>query len=153
MTQPVVVVREDSTLKEIAKTMLERRIACVPVVNESGAIVGIVTESDFTAKEKRMPFTKYSLPQLFGQYLSDGEVDPIYQASRSITAREIMSEHVITVTEDDLVRMVLEKMLQHNVNHVPVVKDGEPVGIVARHDLLKMMLAGEYKEDPANSLE
>jgi CBS domain-containing protein len=153
MTQPVIVVREEAALEEIAKTMLEHRIACVPVVNEGGAIVGVVTESDFTAKEKRVPFTRYLLPQLFGQYLSDGEVDPIYQAARSITAQEIMSTKVITVTEDDLVRVVLEQMLHHHVNHIPVVRDRVPVGIIARHDLLKMMLAEEPKKDPLTSPE
>jgi CBS domain-containing protein len=121
----------------------------VPVVNDSGVLVGIVTESDFTAKEKWLPFARFSIPQLFGHYLSTEEVDPIYQAARNIAAREVMSTHVNTVTEDEMVRVVLEQMLRHNINHVPVVRDGLPVGIVARHDLLKMILEQEHQKDPA----
>ncbi len=51
MAQPVVVVRENTTLEVIARTLLERRIGCVPVVNERGELIGIVTESDFAAKD------------------------------------------------------------------------------------------------------
>ena len=140
MSQPVITVREEATLEQIAKIMLEHRIACVPVVNDSGVMVGVVTESDFTAKEKRFPFTSFRVPQLFGQYIDKGEVDPIYQAARDITAREVMTAQVISVTENEFVRVVLEQMLHHKINHIPVVRDGVPVGIVARHDLLKMML-------------
>lgn len=151
MSQPVITVREEATLEQIAKIMLEHRIAYVPVVNDRGVIVGVVTEADFTAKEKRVPFTRFSLPELFGQYLDQGEVDPIYHAARNLTAREIMTAQVITVTEDELVRVVLEHILHHHINHIPVVRDGIPVGMVARHDLLKMML--EHKLEAAIDAE
>ena len=144
MAQPVITVSEDSSLEEIAKMMLQHRIACVPVANASSKLVGLVTESTFTAREKWLPFTRLSLPQLFGHYLGTGEVDSIYEAARRITAREVMSTNLITVTEDELVRVVLEKMLRHGVNNIPVVKDGVPVGMVTRHDLLKMMLEREH---------
>jgi CBS domain-containing protein len=146
MTQPVVTVSEDSTLAEIAEIMLENRIGCVPVVNANSKLVGIVSDSTFTARQKWVPFTRLSLPQLFGDYLGQGEVDSIYDAARNMTAGQIMSPDVITVTEEALVRDVLEKMLKHGVNHILVVRDEIPVGIVARHDLLKMMLEREHSE-------
>ena len=141
MSQPVLTVREDATLEEVATLMLQHRISGVPVVNDSGAVVGIVTEWGFTAKEKRLPFAMVSFPQLFKQYLDQGEVDAIYQSARTLTAREILSTNVLTVTEDDLVRTVLERLLQRHVYHILVVRDGLPIGIVTRHDLLKVMLA------------
>ena len=146
MSRPVITVGEDATLEEVARIMLQHRIACVPVVDANSAVVGIVTEASFTAKEKWVPFTRLSLPQLFGNYLGAGEVDSFYEAARKITAREVMSAGVTTVNEDALVREVLEKMLNREVNHVLVVKDGVPVGIVARHDLLKMLLEQEPKD-------
>ena len=140
MTQPVVTAREDSTLEEIARKMLDCRIACLPIVDSKSKLVGIVTESTFTARERWMPFTRLSIPELFGQLLGTEQVDSIYEAARKTTAREIMNTAVVTVTENQLVRDVLEKMLEHSVSHIPVVRDGVPVGIVSRHDLLKMML-------------
>jgi CBS domain-containing protein len=51
-----------------------------------------------------------------------------------------MNHYVVTVTEADSVEKVVELMLHHDVNRIPVVRDGTPVGIVARHDLLRLML-------------
>jgi CBS domain-containing protein len=150
MSKPVITVGEDSTLEEIARLMLQHRIACVPVVNGNSKLVGLVTESTYTAREKFLPFAGVSLSQLFGHYLGKEEVDKIYEAARKIKARDVMDTHVTSATEGELVRQVLEKMVKHSVTHVPVLRDGVPVGMVARHDLLKMMLERKHgsQEEP-----
>jgi CBS domain-containing protein len=140
MVQPVLVVREDTTLAEIARIMLERCIGGLPVVNDRGELRGIVTESDFAAKERGVPFSTFRAPQLFGQWMGKEGTERLYAAARTMTAREIMRERVITVSEEDTLETVLERMLRHDINRVPVVRDGIPVGIVTRHDLLKLML-------------
>jgi len=53
----------------------------------------------------------------------------------------VMTGPVVTVSEDDTVTRAVELMLKHDVNRLPVVRDGRPVGIVARHDLLRMMMS------------
>jgi CBS domain-containing protein len=66
-----------------------------------------------------------------------------------MTAKEIMSHHVITVTEDQGAEEAIELLLKYDVNRLPVVRDGAPVGIVSRHDLLRLMapkMAGEEKK-------
>ena len=55
MTQSVVTVREDTTREEVARTMLEHHIGSVPVVNAQGKLSGIITVSDFAAKEQGIP--------------------------------------------------------------------------------------------------
>ena len=138
MTQPVITITEETSLQKVAQIMLENRIGGVPVINESGQLTGIVTESDFTAREKCVPFSLFRAPQLFGTWLgNDAEV--LYAAARNIPAREIMSPGVVTVTENDSIEQVLELILRYDINRIPVVKDGKPVGIVARRDLLRMM--------------
>jgi CBS-domain-containing membrane protein len=62
MTSPVVVVREDTTLEDIARTVLERRIGCVLVLDGTGKLRGIVTESDFAGKERGLPFSATASP-------------------------------------------------------------------------------------------
>lgn len=140
MTHPAITVAEHTTLEQVARTMLEHRIGCVPVVDGRGRITGIVTESDFAAKEKCVPFSTFRAPQLFGDWFSPNEVEKVFAAARSLTAREIMTGRVQTVAEDDAVHDVMARMLEYDVNRIPVVRDGRPVGIVARHDLLKMMV-------------
>ena len=57
MTQPVLSVHRETPLSEIARTMVDRRIGCVPVVDETGKLRGIVTLTDFAAKERGVPFS------------------------------------------------------------------------------------------------
>lgn len=140
MTKPVTVVDEEMTLEAIAVLMLDKNIGCVPVVDKNGRLCGVITESDFAAKEKGIPFSTFRAPQLFGRWISQEGIDRIYEAARSMKAREIMSRSVATVTEDDTIDAAIALMLKHDVNRIPVVRDFVPVGMVSRHDLLKMML-------------
>jgi CBS domain-containing protein len=140
MAYPAVTVREDTTLEKIARTMLEHKIGCVPVVDDQGGISGIITESDFVTKEKGIPFSTFWAPQLLGQWLDNSGVERLFEAVRTKRAADIMSVHVITLTEDASIEEALELMIRRDINHIPVVCDKVPVGIVARYDLLKLML-------------
>ena len=139
MSHPVYVVRDDATLEQAAQVMLERNVGGLPVVDAQGKLNGIVTESDFAAKEHGVPFSTLRYPQLFGEWMSNEKIEKVYRAARSKKVSEIMTRVVAMVAEDDSVEKVLELMLRRNVNRVPVVREGIPVGIVARHDLLKLM--------------
>ena len=141
MTQPVITVREDTTLEAIARTLLEHHIGGVPVVDAQGKIIGIVTESDFAAKEKGIPFSTFRAPQIFGQWLTPEGMEQLYATARNLTAQDVMRKHVVTLTENQSMADAVELMLRYDINRVPVVRDGVPVGIVARHDLLRMVIA------------
>lgn len=58
--------------------------------------------------------------------------------------KEIMTTPVVTVSEDDPIEEAGRKLLSHDINLVPVVRDGVPVGIVARHDLLNLMIQNKH---------
>lgn len=138
MTQPVITITEETPLEEAARLMLEHGIGGVPVVDKTGALAGIVTESDFTAKEKSIPFSLFRWPQLFGSWLGN-DAEELYAKARKIPAREIMNTNLVTVTENDSIDTVLHLMLKYEVNRIPVVREGKAIGIVARRDLLKTM--------------
>ena len=140
MSHPVITVREDATLEEVARIMLDHRFGSVPVVNEQGTMVGLITESDFAAKGKGVPFTTFEMPQVFGHWLGKSGVEQMYERAREILARDTMTRDVITIEEDATIEDVLELMLRYDVNRLPVVRDKVLVGIVARYDLLKLML-------------
>ncbi len=142
MTRPAIVVREGTPLDEVATAMLARRIGSVLVVDDSGHIVGIVTRRDFGAKERGCPFPDFCAPKL-GQR-SEGSVASRVRA-RTKTAREAMTPGPITVAEDTSVKEVIAKMLHLGFTRLPVVRDGVPAGIVARHDLLRLMLLGRAR--------
>lgn len=140
MSQPAISVQLDASLEEVARLMLDRRIGCVPVVDERGKLVGLITESDFAAKERGLPFSTFRAPQVLGEWLSDQGMDRIFDAARKRKAGEIMTRDVVSVEENDSIETAARLVLQRDVNRLPVVRDDEQVGVVARHDLLRLML-------------
>ncbi len=140
MTKPVIVVKSDVTLEEVARKMLDNNIGGLPVIDESGELIGMVTESDFSAKEHAIPFSRIYAPQLFGEWMSSEGVEKAYEAARKIKVSEIMSAPVVVVKEDDNIAQAVKQMLERRVHRVPVVRDNKPVGILSRHDLLKMVV-------------
>lgn len=147
MRQPVISMLEDDSLEEAARVMLEHDLRGVPVVNSRGQLTGFLSVSDFLAKDRKIPFTKYYAPQLFGQWLPPEGVEKIYEEARSTPVKEVMSAAVVSVSEDAMLEDVIELMLRRDLNRIPVVRDGVPVGIVARFDLLKLVVdEGKLKE-------
>ena len=140
MTKPVMTVGRMTNLSELARVMVDRRIGCILVVDEQGKLCGIVTETDFAAKERGVPFSIHILPQVFSQLIPREAIDRLQEAARAATAREIMISEVITATEETPVAEVAGNMLRYDIEHIPVVRDGVPVGIVSRHDLLRMIV-------------
>jgi CBS domain-containing protein len=147
MTSPVVTVGEESLLGEVAAVMFEKHIGGVPVLDDEGGLVGIVTDSDFTGRERYVPFAYPTVkaPEVFGRWLAGSSFEELCEQARRLPVAEVMSSPVITAEEEEPVEAVVERMLEHDVSRVPVLRDGVLVGIVARHDLLKLVLPGTRK--------
>ncbi len=139
MTQPVVTVRLETSLAEVAKTMVECRVGCVPVVDAHGQLHGIITQTDFGDTEKGSPFSMEAVLHTFSRPLSHDEIQCVRDEARKTTAKEIMITEVITGVEDTSVEELARQMLRYDIDHIPVIYDGMPVGIVARHDFLRLL--------------
>lgn len=142
MSQPVVTIQATVSLADAAKQMLDKGFGCLPVVGEKGELVGLVTESSFAAKSAGMPFSTFRAPQVLGQWLPPDGLEKIYESARATPVADVMVRSVVTITENEPVASAVELMLKHDINRIPVVRDGVPVGIIARHDLLRMMIDG-----------
>lgn len=77
MTQPVVSVRTDASLAEVAKTMVQCRVGCVPVVDEESQLRGMITQTDFAANEHGVPFSTEAVLHMFSHPLSGQEIDKV----------------------------------------------------------------------------
>lgn len=150
MTQPVITIGEDTALQEAANMMLQHRIGGIPVVDRNGNLVGIITETDFCAKERCVPFSLFRAPQLFGTWLGN-DAEEAYARAGTIRAGDVMSRNVVTVRENDSVETVLELILKYDINRIPVLSDGKLVGIVARRDLLRIMKNQQASTARANA--
>ena len=142
MTEPVVTVDENMLAVDVARVMQEHDIGAVAVVDASGQMRGIVTESDFTGIGRSVPFSVAIAPVVFGARAPTvAELERIYAMARKLRAREIMSDKVQTAAESEEIGVVVQRMLARKLRHVPVVRNGKPVGMLARHDILKLVAA------------
>ncbi len=141
MTASVIVVKVDQTLEQAARLMLDNNIGGIPVVDDRGKVLGIVTESDFSAKEHAIPFSRIYAPQLFGEWMSKEGIEKAYEAARNITVDKIMSAPVVTISPEDTVAEAVRKMLEHRIHRLLVTQHDVPEGIISRHDLLKLVVS------------
>lgn len=147
MSSPVITVTPDTTLERAAAVMLENKIGSLVVVSPSDATrpVGIVTETDFDLQGEGLPGVGYSwfkLPVVLGTTVwSETGFEDVYERARRLPVRDVMSAPCVTVAEDDEPMDAARRMVRHGVRHLPVLRDGELVGIVTGLDFL-VLLAG-----------
>ena len=139
MTQPVVTVRRESSVAEAAAAMVNHKTGCVLVVDLHGKLRGIITQTDFAGEQHGVPYSMEALLQQFSRAMPPGALEKIRKEAQSTTVEQIMVTEVITSSEETALEEIARLMLRHDVNHIPVVRDGVPVGIVARHDFLRMI--------------
>jgi CBS domain-containing protein len=133
MTRDVVSVRPNTSLKEVASLLIEHGIGGVPVTDDDGAVLGVVSESDFVLKELGAAFVHRSrLARLLGQ------PDAVASKVAATTAGEAMTAPAITIDgRISFVREAAILMSEHGVNRLPVTESGRLVGIITRGDVVR----------------
>jgi CBS domain-containing protein len=128
MTSPVVMVDPDHHLKDVARLLLGLRIGAVPVVEEDGRLVGMLSEADLVSLEAVPDPRAHALPT------STADAAPV-----PVTVRQLMTGEVTTLREEDDVAEAARLMVGSGHRCIPVVAGDRVVGIVARQDLLRVL--------------
>lgn len=118
MTAPAISVRSDATLHDVAEILAAQRISGLPVLDRDGALVGVISEADIIRKEAS-------------------------PASPARTAGEAMTTPPLTIEPWRALTEAARHMLREHVNRLPVVFDGELVGIVTRADLVRAFVRSD----------
>ncbi|HLN23547.1 MAG TPA: CBS domain-containing protein [Patescibacteria group bacterium] len=141
MTAKVQSVTADTTVRQIAKILVDNGISGVPVVDSEGAPIGMVTESDLIALDAngtREVGRDWWLAHLAeGEPLSSQFLASLDQAER--TARDVMTAPVVTIAESAELPEVARLFLSYRIKRLPVLREGKMVGIVSRADLVRRM--------------
>jgi CBS domain-containing protein len=134
MTSDVVSVRPETSLKEVARLLVERRISGVPVVAEDGTVVGVVSEGDILFKERGPSKSGRTLSWLMdASYKNEAQLK--FEAQ---TAAEAMTTPAKTIPRWHSISGAAAQMIEGGVNRLPVVDNrGKLVGIVTRADLVR----------------
>jgi len=114
MTSTVITAKEDMLVTDVMKLLLRWHISGVPVVDNEGMLMGIVTEHDVM------------------NFALSGD-------AASTIASEVMTKQVETYTPDSLVVEIINHFAASRIRRVPVVEDGKVVGIISRRDIVREM--------------
>jgi CBS domain-containing protein len=142
MSSPVITASPETTFRELVATMLQHSISGLPVVDDKGRLLGMVTEADLLLKEEE----PQPQPALIPWHGSSLRLERIVDRSRKatgMTAGELMTENVVTAQEDTTAHQLARLMRAHNINRVPIVRNKTLVGIVTRADVLKLFTRGD----------
>ena len=134
MTTRVVAVAPDTPVTEIAKLLLERQISAVPVVSDDRRLLGIVSEGDLTHGLGQEGAKRSWWLDLLASPQTKAEA---YLKSHGRLASDLMTREVVSVTPDTPLPEIARLLETRRIKRVPVLRDGELVGIVSRADLLR----------------
>ncbi|MFC4333079.1 CBS domain-containing protein [Streptomyces andamanensis] len=133
MTQDVVRVRRDTSFKDVARTLADHDVSAVPVVDDLGHPLGVVSEADLLHRVAGRPDPAGLLPQRAS--------DRADEASEGAVAAEVMTAPPVCARPGWSVVEAARTMEAHRVKRLPVVDErGVLAGIVSRGDLLRIFL-------------
>ena len=140
MTHKVISVQPGDSVSTVAATLVAHGISAVPVVDEAGKLLGMVSEGDLMA-----PFSAKNQARRawWLEMLAEGEgLAPEFLEYISLDhhkAADLMTRKVITATETAPVAEIADLLTKHRIKRVPILRDGHVVGIVSRADIVRAL--------------
>ncbi|MDD2689854.1 MAG: CBS domain-containing protein [Candidatus Omnitrophica bacterium] len=132
MTRDVITVSPDATLKEVGKIFKEKRISGVPVVDDMGNIVGIITVTDILTIIRQI--FQWQEVQRRTEGLNISEFVGTEWLNKKVS--QVMKGNVYTLEENKNIHEVMELMFKHEIHTIPIMKEDKLVGIIGKRDLV-----------------
>jgi CBS domain-containing protein len=145
MTRQVITITAGASIVDAANIMLDKHISGLPVVDDAGTVVGIISQGDFIRRaeigteRKRGRWLKF--------LVGPGTAASDFVRERGRRVEEIMTPDPCTVTEDATLEDIVELMERNHVKRLPVLRGDRLVGIVTRTNLLQAV-AGLTRDVP-----
>ena len=141
MTTEIITVSPDTEIVKATKLLLENRINGVPVLDETGRLVGILCQSDLIAQQRKLPIPSFfTLLDGLIPLISKKQIDKQVRKIAAVTVAEAMTPNPVTVQPDTNIEEVAALMVDRNFHTIPVVDEGELVGIVGKEDILRTLM-------------
>ena len=151
MVSPVMSVKAQSSVKDAARIMLEQGISAVPVVDDDGRIVGIVSEGDLLHRAEAG--TERRRPWWLEAFTEDSTLAAEFIKAHSRIVADVMTRDVVTATPETPLHEVAALLEKNRIKRVPIVENGALVGIVSRANLIQAVATGRKELDLSASDE
>jgi CBS domain-containing protein len=136
MVSPVITIGENETVRDLARLVVTKRISAVPVVDNAGRLVGIVTEADLMHRVEVGTERTYSWWLSF--FLGDRALAADYVKSHAMKVKDIMTRSVKVADPETPLHGIADLFEENHIKRVPIVSEGgDLVGIVSRANLIQ----------------
>jgi len=137
MSSKPITVPAEAGLTDALRLMLDHHVSGLPVVDGKGGLVGILTEGDLLRRGEIGTAGQRS--RWLDLLMTSGRQASDYVRTHTRRVSEIMTPDVVSIVEDTPLTEVVRLMERHRIKRVPVLGDGELIGIVSRADLLRAL--------------
>jgi CBS domain-containing protein len=144
METDVPTVYPDDPVEKVVRTMREHELPGIPVVNEGGRCIGIITEADLIMGGEEADLHLPHYIELFGGIVfleSTKKFEERLRKAIGSTAEDVMTADPVTIEPDATVAGAAREIARHKHNRLPVVEHGRLVGVVTRIDVLDALTA------------
>lgn len=144
MTTDVLSFHREDRVDDAMRALVERGVDAGPVVDDDGAVVGMLSTSDLIVRETRVHFP--TVVNFLGVNIelpsSDRDFDDEIAKALGATVGEVMqAKHLTTIGPDATLEDAATLMHHKDVSRLPVVEDGALVGLLARGDIVRALVA------------
>jgi CBS domain-containing protein len=135
MVRDVITIGPDDSIADAAKLIADNDVSALPVVDHDGHLVGIISEGDLMNREEIGASIHH--PWWIEAVTPAATLAAEFAKSHGKRVAEVMSEDVITATEDMSLSEIAALLERNRIKRIPIVRDGELVGIVSRSNLVQ----------------
>ncbi|HUI97518.1 MAG TPA: CBS domain-containing protein [Xanthobacteraceae bacterium] len=138
MVAPVVTVKPSASVKEVAKILLDNRISALPVVDDGGKVVGLVSEGDLMRRAD-LGTQRHRAWWLAALFAEEEALAAEYVKAHGRKVSDVMTKRVITAAPETSLNEIAGLLEKHSIKRVPIVENGALVGIVSRANLIQAL--------------
>lgn len=140
MTRKLITLTEETPVTEAAKVLATKKIGGAPVVNSSGQVVGIVSESDLIIQDVKLHFPHFI--NLLDSYIFLGSLkkfETLLKKAVAAKVKDLMSSEVISVAPEATIEDVATLLTEKKISRVLVMAEGRLLGIITKGDIVKSL--------------
>lgn len=141
MTKDVITVTTDLAVEKLAALLWKNNISGVPVVDDTGTVVAVVTESDLIDQKKKVHIpTMISFLDSVIMLESADKIEDQIGKITGTTVADICSKKLVTVEENTRLDEIASIMAEQKIHTLPVLVDNDLVGVVGKNDIIKTLV-------------
>ena len=145
MVRDVIAVTPDTSVVQAARLLVENDISALPVIDDDGRMIGIISEADLMRREEIG--TEKRRPWWLEAMTPATTLANEFAKSHGKRVAELMSQQVVSASEDMPLAELAALLERHQIKRVPITKDGKLIGVVSRSNLVQALASSKGKPD------